>query len=192
MSMGSTMSSSDNPNALDAEFAKMAAMGGQAEIQMANIALERSQDKAVRKYAQKMIKDHTKAGRNLEKLATKKTMTLPQTPSEEQNQMIAQLRQATGSDFDRTYLQMAGVDAHTKMQQLYSNQATNGTDAELKAFATKTLPVVQMHLQMAQQTTPGSNGNMTMNNGNTGSSGGSGNTNSRNSNSNTSNGNSNR
>lgn len=49
------------------------------------------------------------------------------------------------------YVQMSGVDAHQKMEALFQNQVSNGTDADLKAFAAKTLPTVQMHLQMARE-----------------------------------------
>jgi len=149
--MNSNMSSmSDNPNALDADFAMMAAMGGMAEIEWAKLAMEKSTNKNVQKYAKKMVKDHTKANKNLMKVASKKNMTLPTTMSPEQMQVMNSLQAASGAEFDRMYVQMSGVDAHQKMVALYQNQASSGTDAELKEFAAKTLPTVQMHLQMAQ------------------------------------------
>ena len=151
--MNSNMSNmmSDDANALDADFARMAAMGGMAEIRWAEVAQQRSTSKEVKKYASRMIKDHTKAGKNLQKVAAKKSMTLPTTMSDEQMQILSQLQQASGAEFDRMYLEMSGVQAHQKMAALFQNQASNGTDADFKSFASKTLPVVQMHLQMAQQ-----------------------------------------
>ncbi len=149
--MNSNMSSmSDNPNALDADFAMMAAMGGMAEIEWGKLAMEKSTNKNIQKYAKKMVKDHTKAGKNLMKVASKKNMTLPTTMSAEQMQVMNSLQAASGAEFDRMYVQMSGVDAHQKMAALFQNQVSNGTDAELKEFAAKTLPTVQMHLQMAQ------------------------------------------
>ncbi|MCA1625941.1 MAG: DUF4142 domain-containing protein [Acidobacteria bacterium] len=139
------------PSASDTEFANMAAMGGQAEIQMAELAMQKSTSKAVKKYASKMMKDHMKAGKNLDKIAAKKNMTLSKTPNEEQMQMMSQLQQASGTEFDRMYIQMAGVEAHQKMKTLFQTEASGGSDKDLKSFAAKTLPVVQMHLQMAQQ-----------------------------------------
>lgn len=139
-------------NALDNDFAMMAAMGGQAEIQMAQLAVQRSTNRDVQRYAQRMIKDHTSNARDLQKAATRSgnTITLPTAPSTEMMQMMAPLQQASGAEFDRMYMQMAGVQAHTMMRQLFSNQATNGTNNDLKRYAQKTLPVIDRHLRMAQ------------------------------------------
>lgn len=150
--MNSNMSSmNDNPNALDADFAMMAAMGGMAEVEWGKLAADKSTNKNVRNYAKKMVKDHTKANKNLMKVASKKNMTLPTTMSAEQMQVMNSLQAASGAEFDRIYVQMSGVDAHQKMAALFQNQVGNGTDTELKEFAAKTLPTVQMHLQMAQE-----------------------------------------
>lgn len=166
--MNSNMSSmGDVMNMLDNDFAMMAAMGGQAEIQMSQLAIQRSTNRQIQKYAQRMIKDHTKNSRSLQKIAARKQLTLPTSLGADQMQMLSQLQQASAADFDRLYIQTAGVAAHTTMRQLYSNQAINGTDADLKKYAAKTLPVVEMHLRMAQEMNTGgmmdNNGSMDMN-----------------------------
>jgi len=143
--MGAAMSASDM------EFATMAAQGGIAEVQMAQLAQQKATGKDVQKYAKQMIKDHTKANNNLMKIAAKKQMTLPTTPNAEQMQMMSQLQQASGAEFDRMYIQMAGIDSHQKMQGLFQSEISGGTDADLKSFASKTLPTVQKHLRMAQE-----------------------------------------
>ena len=55
----------------------------------------------------------------------------------------------TGADFDRAYIKMM-VSDHKKKASDFERQSTRGTDPDLKAFASKTLPTVQQHLQMAQ------------------------------------------
>ena len=137
-------------NASDTDFANMAAMGGTAEIQMADLAMQRSKSKSTLKYAKKMKKDHTKAGSDLDRVAAKKGMTLSKTPNEMQMKMMEQLKAASETEFDMMYVKVAGVEAHQAMEPLFSTEASNGSDADLKAFAAKTLPVVQMHLRMAQ------------------------------------------
>ena len=163
--MNSNMGGGMMLNASDTDFANTAAMGGEAEIQMAQIAMQRSKDKGVMKYAQKMVKDHNKAGKELDQVATKKGMTLTKTPNADQMEMINQLRQASDADFDNTYIKVSGVQAHQAMETLFQNEASNGSDAKLKAFAAKTLPTVQMHLKMAQDMSGGGmmNSNMNMN-----------------------------
>lgn len=143
----------------DTEFAKMAAMGGNAEIEWAKVAMNKSTNKDVKKYASKMMKDHTKAGKNLMKVAMKNNMTLPTGMNEEQTQVLNQLQQASATDFDRMYIQMSGVDAHQKMEALFQGEVSGGSNSDLKAFASKTLPTVQMHLKMAQDM---ANGGMKM------------------------------
>src|SRR4028119_1090614 len=96
-------------------------------------------------------------------------MTLPTTPSADQMQMMSQLQAASGAEFDRLYIQLAGVQAHQMMQGLYQSEISNGTDADIKSFARKTLPTVQKHLRMAQQMANGGmtgGGNMNMRGGN--------------------------
>lgn len=137
-------------SATDTDFANMAAMGGNAEVKWAELAMQKSTNAGVKKYASKMMKDHMKANKNLMKVAMKNNMTLPTAMSDEQMQVMSQLQQASGADFDRMYIQMSGVDAHQKMAALFQTEAGSGSDAALKGFAAKTLPVVQMHLKMAQ------------------------------------------
>ena len=50
---------------------------------------------------------------------------------------------------------MSGVDAHQKMEALFQGEVSGGSNADLKAFASKTLPTVQMHLKMAQDMSSG-------------------------------------
>ena len=65
---------------------------------------------------------------------------------------MEKLRKLSGDKFDRRYMHEAGVDDHKKMEKLFKEQAKDGKDPELKAFAQKTLPDVQHHLQMAKDT----------------------------------------
>lgn len=152
-------------SASDTDFANMAAMGGMAEVKWAEAAMQKSNNKMVKKYASKMMKDHTKANNNLMKVAMKHNMTLPTTMSDEQMQVLSQLQQASAADFDKMYIQMSGVDAHQKMEALFQSEVSGGSDADLKSFASKTLPVVQMHLKMAQDMNSGKmmNGKMMKN-----------------------------
>ena len=161
--MNSNMSGGMMLNASDTDFANMAAMGGEAEIQMAQIAIQRSKNKDVMKYAQKMVKDHTKAGKDLDKVAAQKSLTLTKTPNADQMEMMNQLRQASDADFDMTYIKVSGVQAHQTMETLFQSEASGGSDAKLKAFAAKTLPTVQMHLKMAQDMSSGGMMNSNMN-----------------------------
>jgi putative membrane protein len=139
-----TVSSSDR------KFAMTAAMGGMSEVEMARLALTKASSDAVKQYAQKMIDDHTTANAELMQIASAKGITLPAAPDAKHRAMIAKMERLSGAEFDRQYIMMAGHKDHQKMEKLFRDESMRGRDADLKAFAAKTLPVVQMHLQMAR------------------------------------------
>jgi putative membrane protein len=134
----------------DRKFAMMAAMGGMAEVEMARVALAKASSDAVKQYAQKMIDDHTTANAELMQIASTKGITLPTAPDAKHRAMMAKMERLSGAEFDRQYIMMAGHKDHQKMEKLFRDESMRGRDADLKAFAARTLPVVQQHLQMAR------------------------------------------
>jgi putative membrane protein len=134
----------------DRKFAMTAAMGGMAEVEMARLALTKATSDAVKQYAQKMIDDHTPNNAELMQIASTKGITLPTAPDAKHRAMMAKMERLSGAEFDRQYIMMAGHKDHQKMEKLFRDESMRGRDADLKAFAAKTLPVVQQHLQMAR------------------------------------------
>jgi predicted outer membrane protein len=135
----------------DRKFMMTAAMGGMAEVEMARLALQKSASDSVKQYAQKMIDDHTMAGDELKRLASMKGVTLPAQPDAKHMSMMAKMQKLSGMGFDMMYVKEAGVKAHEKMEKLYMKESMSGMDMDAKAFASKTLPTVRMHLQMARE-----------------------------------------
>lgn len=135
----------------DRKFAMQAAQGGMSEVEMSRLALTKASSDAVKQYAQKMIDDHTAANTELMGIASAKGITLPTTPDAKHRAMLARMEKLSGEAFDREYVMMAGHKDHQKMEKLFRDESTRGRDADLKAFAAKTLPVVQQHLQMARE-----------------------------------------
>jgi len=155
-----TVSSSDR------KFAMMAAMGGMSEIEMARLALTKASSDAVKQYAQKMIDDHTTANAELMQIASAKGLTLPSAPDAKHRAMMAKMERLSGAEFDRQYIMMAGHKDHQKMEKLFRDESMRGRDMDLKAFAAKTLPIVQQHLQMARDLHGGMQGMKGMNHNN--------------------------
>lgn len=154
--MSKTMDSKMMMSEDDMEFAKMASMGNAAEIKTARLALERSDNKDVKKFAKMIIKDHTKAGKELQKIAMKHNMAQPNALNAEQMEEYNKLQSSTGTDFNKMYIANAGLEDHQKTIALFQKEADNGKDPALKAFAMKTLPTLKEHLQMAQTLSSGS------------------------------------
>lgn len=137
--------------ALDADFMMKAASGGMMEVEAAKLA-QKSADPTVKEVAAMILKDHTKANDELKALAAKKDVKLPPAPIGEAKMTLDRLMAASGDgkEFDRMYLDEINI-AHEKYVAMFDTQAKNGKDADVKAFAAKTLPALQLHAQMIRK-----------------------------------------
>lgn len=134
----------------DQTFVTMAAQGGMAEVQLATLAQTNARSPRVKAYANEMIKDHGAADDQLLKIAQTKGVTPPTTLSDTQTQQKTMLTAEHGAKFDRDYMHGQVVD-HQAMVQAFQDEAQNGQDPDVKAFAASTLPTIQEHLAQAQK-----------------------------------------
>ena len=137
-------------SAQDKTFVQQAAIGGMAEVQEGQLATTQAGSTAVKQFGQQMIDQHTPNNQALATLAKEKGLIVPMTTDAAHMADAAALKNTTGTAFDTAYIagQVAG---HIQMEQVMQTEIQNGSDSDLKAFAEKTLPVVQDHLKMAQQ-----------------------------------------
>ncbi len=131
----------------DLAFMNDAAPGGLAEVELGKLATNKAQNAEVKAFAQKMIEDHSKAGEELKTLAAQKKVTLPTDVLPKHKEVMDKLSKLSGADFDREYVK-AMVEAHEKDVTAFNSVANGATDADVKAFAAKTLPTLKMHLEM--------------------------------------------
>ncbi|SDF68489.1 putative membrane protein [Pedobacter terrae] len=131
----------------DSKFTTQAAVGGMAEVELGKMALDKSSNPQVKEFATMMVKDHGMANTELMAIAKQKNITLPSTVDDEHKKKMEDLSKKTGADFDKAYVD-AMVDGHKSTLKLMEDESKDGKDADLKAFATKTAPIVQSHLQM--------------------------------------------
>ena len=129
----------------DAKFATAAANGGMAEVAVGQLAGEKAMNAKVKAFASMMVTDHSKVNEELMAIAKAKNITLPSAPDEEHQKKKADLAAKTGADFDKAYVD-AMIDGHKKTISLFEDAAKNCKDADLKAFAEKTLPTIKGHL----------------------------------------------
>lgn len=142
----STSNSISNSTASDdSDFMKEAAVGGMAEVEMGKLAATKAANPDVKKFAQMMVDDHTKANNDLKALAAKKGMTLPTDLDSSHKSTMDDLREQAGADFDKAYVEEM-VDDHEEDVSKFEDEAKNATDPDVRAFAQKTLPVLQKHL----------------------------------------------
>ena len=131
----------------DTEFLTKAAQGGLAEVELGKLALTKATNAEVKKFAQQMVDDHSKANAELKTLAAQKNFSMPTEPSSKGKSLMDKLKGLSGAEFDKAYVN-GMVEDHEEDVKLFKNQSEDGKDADVKAWAAKTLPNLQMHLDM--------------------------------------------
>jgi putative membrane protein len=132
-------------------YMAMAGSSDQFEIQSGQLALQMSQNPAVRNFSNMIIADHTRSTQMVMAAAQSAGLN-PPPPAllPPQQSMLDQLRAAgSGPSFDMAF-QQAQVSAHQQALQLHQNYATQGDVPALRTVAGQIVPIVQMHLQQAQ------------------------------------------
>jgi putative membrane protein len=134
----------------DTKFAVDATNIGMMEIALGNVAQQNAMRKDVKDFGAMMVKDHTGAADDLKKIADAKHITLPTALSADDQKKVDDMKAKTGNKFDKAYIDMM-IDGHKKAADEFQDEIKSGSDADLRAFATKTLDVIHAHLDSAQK-----------------------------------------
>lgn len=143
--MNANTTSADTSMTDDRKFVLDAASGGMMEVELGRMATTNAASSKVKDFGRMMVTDHSKANTELKAVAAQKNITLPATPAEEQQKHIDDLKTKKGADFDKAYVDMM-VDDHKEDISKFEDETKTGNDADVKAFAAKTLPVLNKHL----------------------------------------------
>jgi putative membrane protein len=131
------------------EFVKQAYTGNQFEIASSKIALKKSQNDKVKKFAQMMIDDHTRSIAGLDEAVRTSGMDpvyVETILDSNHQQIIKKLQDAPAKDFDKQYIE-AQTNAHKEAIKLFEDYSKDGGNTTLQYFAGKTLPTLNMHKQ---------------------------------------------
>jgi putative membrane protein len=138
----------------DRQFIADAASSDMFEIQSSQWALQQQNvDAELMRLAQMMVEDHTRASQDLRAIAQRKGVAVPQRMSSTHQQSFDRLRTATGNQVATQYRQLQ-LQAHQEGVALFQLASQNLQDAELRAYAQRTLPVLREHLDHIQQYRP--------------------------------------
>ncbi|MGI8670573.1 MAG: DUF4142 domain-containing protein [Aridibacter sp.] len=130
----------------DGEFMIKAPQGGMAEVKLGELAASKAQNADVKAFGKLMVTDHSKANDELKAVAKKKNFTLPTDVNEDQKKAYDELAKLSGKEFDAKYVEMM-VDDHEKDIDLFKKEADDGEDVDVKDFAAKTLPTLNLHYE---------------------------------------------
>ena len=134
----------------DRKFVNTAGEAGAAEVAMGKLASDRASSAEVKSFATRMVQDHQKAGEQLKSISSAKGATPPGQLSKKDQSELDKLGKLQGAAFDKEYVKVQ-LAAHKDAVALFGSESKSGKDAELKQFASNTLPTLQDHLKMVQQ-----------------------------------------
>jgi putative membrane protein len=142
----------------DRDFVTQIAAAGAAEVAVGETATAHAGSSAVRDFAQQMITDHTKANAELKAIAEAKGIEAQAIPNSEQKAAHEKLKTLSGAEFDAEYARLMRED-HEKAVSAFRQESEHGGDPQLREFATKTLPTLEHHLEMAKALPTGGHSN---------------------------------
>src|ERR1041385_341642 len=122
----------------DKTFMKKAAKGGMMEVSMGQVAEQKGQSEDVKSFGKRMVTDHSKANDELKSIASKKGVQLP--TKEHTSKWTS----------DKAYIDMMVKD-HEKDLAEFKEEASSGSDPDVKKFADDTAKMVQEHLDLAKE-----------------------------------------
>jgi len=128
----------DKLSSADKAFIKDAAKGGMMEVAMGRVAEENATNSEVKSFGGRMVKDHSNANEELKAIAKEKGVELPAE------------KEAGKWKSDKDYMD-AMVKDHEKDLAAFEKEAKDGSDPDVKNFASKTAKTVRKHLDMAKE-----------------------------------------
>jgi len=150
---GQKSSSSDLPLD-DKTFVRKAAEDGKHEVMLAEMAKNQAANPDIKKFAERLITDHTKANEQLIAAAKAANIPVPAGISEEQFKELQKFKNLKGAEFDKMYGHHM-IEDHEKAVKMFETASKTLKDPGLKAFAAKTLPTLKEHLEMAKKISGG-------------------------------------
>jgi putative membrane protein len=146
-------------NSTDAQFVRDVQASGHHEIEMGQLALNRSTNSQVKSLAQRLVNDHTAAGKKLDEIAKMNGLltTSPATEArknvdtrtDENRQVDSHIETMQGATFDKAWAKQM-VDDHKAAIAKFEAEQKDAKNADLQSFVSMTLPTLREHLAQAQ------------------------------------------
>ena len=146
----SAAAASGKPTAQDISFLRGAAATDLAEITLGKVALTKATTGASKRFAARMIKDHTAMLADARTVASAEHITLPTTPTPAQQQVAKVVSSKSGLAFDAAYL-AAQVLGHKVTLLAGAAEIKLGTNSRIKGQAVDAAPMVEYHLWLSGQ-----------------------------------------
>ena len=135
-----------------AQFIERACVANLYVVEAAKIARRRAQRRDVKEFADALLTDHEKMGRELKSFISGSNS--PQSPPEEldtiHQTLVDDLEGMDAEDFDERYLTQQRI-AHAEAMTLFKTYHNTGTDDGMRSLIDSALPILEAHLDMLRQ-----------------------------------------
>ena len=136
------------------DFVRAVAVANMFGVESATLALQKSDSAPIKDYAHRLADEHARAASSLRRIVAKRSdMALPDRPDGAHLDLLSNLSNRQGADFDKAYAE-AQRGSHHQVAQIVAAYARDGADPEIKAFAAQALPAFQQMDAEAQQLAP--------------------------------------
>ena len=125
-------------------------MGGLTEIALGKLAVDKGSSDAVKQFGQKLIDDHTKANDEFKQLATAGGMKIPDELDSKHQSRVDKLAKLSGAEFDKAFIKDQ-QKYHQQNMRDFQDEAKYGSVLQVKDLASKSLPTLQQHLELAKE-----------------------------------------
>lgn len=146
--------SSGTPNTTssmnDRRFAREAALANRENIDLGNLATQNAYDYRVKELGKRMVQDATRLNDELTGIAMNDGLMLPTALEPRQQAVVNQLANLSGPRFDREYLREM-IMSHERAVNQFRSETLNGSNPDLKQWASASLPTVEDHLRIAKE-----------------------------------------
>jgi putative membrane protein len=133
----------------DLAFMKMAAQANMTEAHIGQMAANQASQSQIKDFGQKLIHDHTDGYEQLATLAAKTGDSIPRGIDVRKISAVEQLMKLKGKQFDHQFV-LEEIRDHERAIAAFKREAQSGRDPDVKAYASKMIPVLQDHLSQAK------------------------------------------
>ena len=139
----------DNTSANDKDFIEYAGEVDLAEMQLGHLAGAKSSDPQIKKMGRMIEQEHSADLKALTAVANKIGGIAPNSLDAVHKDLVRKLSAAEGQSFDRQFATEI-VSEHKKVVASFKQEAAHGFNKDLRAYAAKTVPVLEKHLEQAE------------------------------------------
>lgn len=141
---------SDAQTMKDKMFLVKAGLGGLAEMRFGQLAVEKASAEDVKRFASRMVADHTMMNNTMKPIAESLGVSLPTKMGKGDQAEYDKLKLMSGAEFDNEYLGYMTKD-HQKDLMLFTEEESATADQALKEAVTKGQHVIAKHTRIVEK-----------------------------------------